>query len=322
MKRVTSNNTNLHIREKISQTLKEKWQDPNFRSKMIQSIQQRERKTSLSPTQKERISEAMKKKWQDSDFRFKAMMGRNGSTSTSTSSSRNTQGKNVDIINPMEDEPGGLSSILSKKRMASVSKILSSESNGVIALTPLQPATPQRTSSSKSKPIVDRGMISTPPSPGNINATTTTTSVSHSIQDNKKKKNRKSKQSSSPIVMVQALTPNSNKPLSIDMNEKLGRSPRLSDIGDSSSTSTTRVRVRQQDQDRRDSSLEAYLNHPDEERYDDDFIMDMYSITREVDPPTTSSSSSSSKTLDRIFGGAEDDDDNLDNFDPYGLDNF
>ena len=63
-------------RQKISKTLKEKWKDPEFRKKMMKSMENRKTKTgSTSKAQREKISAAMKKKWQDEDYRNRTMKG-------------------------------------------------------------------------------------------------------------------------------------------------------------------------------------------------------------------------------------------------------
>jgi len=63
-------------RRKISKTLKEKWRDPAFREKMMKSM--KSRKVNSGPAsleQREKISAAMKKKWQDKEYRAKTMTG-------------------------------------------------------------------------------------------------------------------------------------------------------------------------------------------------------------------------------------------------------
>lgn len=63
-------------RQKISNTLKEKWKDPAFRQKMMESMKDRKSPSSTaSKAQRAKISEAMKKKWQDAEYRRKAMKG-------------------------------------------------------------------------------------------------------------------------------------------------------------------------------------------------------------------------------------------------------
>jgi len=340
MKKASTKNTHLHIREKISQTLKEKWQDPDFRSKMIQSIQQRERKTaSLSTTQKERISEAMKKKWQDSDYRFKALLKRNGTVRNSSdddgdmsslsSSSRHTLGGKTDRFMDEHESSTGISK---KKRINSSTKISLESSPGVIAVTPLQPISQKILSNIKSSKTITEKTKNVPSS----STLESAIHLSNTSHDNKTKRTRKSKQSYSGVTLVQALSPNPNKPLSIDMDDKMIRGTRVSD-----STTRTRQKQFQQEQqllqNRRDSSsLEIYLNHSDEDdRLDDDFMMNLYSessydikpykssrISSPSSSSSSASSSTSSKTLDSIFDSNDDDDENLDNFDPYGLDNF
>lgn len=70
----TGNNTTARAR--ISKTLKDKWQDPKFRDRMLKSMKKRKTPSvANSRAQREKISEAMKKKWQDAGYRKKAMEG-------------------------------------------------------------------------------------------------------------------------------------------------------------------------------------------------------------------------------------------------------
>jgi len=77
-------------RKQISETLKKKWEDPDFRAKMMEKIKARKTNSSVqSLDHRKKISEAMKKKWQDPEYRSKAINGikeYNKSRPSSTSS--------------------------------------------------------------------------------------------------------------------------------------------------------------------------------------------------------------------------------------------
>jgi hypothetical protein len=76
MKKIGQKGNTVSARQKISQTLKEKWKDPEFRLKMINSMKGRKSpSTESSKAQREKISAAMKKKWQDRIYREKAILG-------------------------------------------------------------------------------------------------------------------------------------------------------------------------------------------------------------------------------------------------------
>ena len=76
MRNKGTNGANTTARAKISKTLKDKWQDPIFRERMIKSMKKRKTPTvANSKAQREKISEAMKKKWQDASYRQKAIDG-------------------------------------------------------------------------------------------------------------------------------------------------------------------------------------------------------------------------------------------------------
>jgi len=65
------------IRQRISQTLKDKWKDPDFRQKMME--QMKHRKSQIGKTtpseHKQKISQTMKERWQDPAYRQKALEG-------------------------------------------------------------------------------------------------------------------------------------------------------------------------------------------------------------------------------------------------------
>jgi hypothetical protein len=63
----------VEVRNKVSATLKKKWQDPEFRQAMLEKMNTRRKSPSLSDEYRQKISDAMKKKWQDPQYRAKAM---------------------------------------------------------------------------------------------------------------------------------------------------------------------------------------------------------------------------------------------------------
>lgn len=64
-------------RAKISKTLKEKWQNPEFRAKMTDAIKHRSSSSSSSSDarRRERISQSIRKKWEDEGYRKKTLKG-------------------------------------------------------------------------------------------------------------------------------------------------------------------------------------------------------------------------------------------------------
>jgi hypothetical protein len=76
MKKTTDKTNTTSARQKISQTLKEKWQDPDFRMKMMNAMKNRKSPNAENSTaQRAKISAAMKRKWQDMNYRRKAILG-------------------------------------------------------------------------------------------------------------------------------------------------------------------------------------------------------------------------------------------------------
>lgn len=70
-------NSSPEMRGKISRTLKERWQDPEFRETMLQKMGPRRDGTDATAadgkSHREKISEAMKRKWQDETYRSKTV---------------------------------------------------------------------------------------------------------------------------------------------------------------------------------------------------------------------------------------------------------
>ena len=68
-------NSNPSVRQKISETLRKKWQDPDFRETMMAKIARRKAGSGASHNQAHRskISAAVKAKWQDAEYRRKTL---------------------------------------------------------------------------------------------------------------------------------------------------------------------------------------------------------------------------------------------------------
>lgn len=76
MKNCSSQNRKPDMREKISSSLKEKWKDPEFREYMMEKFKKRRKPSGrLGESQRKKISETMKLKWQDDKYRNKALQG-------------------------------------------------------------------------------------------------------------------------------------------------------------------------------------------------------------------------------------------------------
>jgi hypothetical protein len=75
--KVASANADITVRQKISASLRKKWQEPEFRAEMMEKMSNRKGKTGLAHDQshREKISAAMRAKWQDEEYRQKAMDG-------------------------------------------------------------------------------------------------------------------------------------------------------------------------------------------------------------------------------------------------------
>jgi len=67
-------NTDESIRKKIAETLRQKWQDPEFRAQMMSKFTNRKRSPGVvNEDHRQKISAAMKAKWQDEEYRQKTL---------------------------------------------------------------------------------------------------------------------------------------------------------------------------------------------------------------------------------------------------------
>lgn len=245
MRSSSQNNNNTSSRAKISKTLKEKWQDPTFRDKMIKAMSTKKKSSPTPQIQREKISAAMKKKWQDEEYRKKAMKG-------------------------MEAYRESLPTKPKTKRI--VSKAASTiQLDDVFEVAPLKKAKSKKKKSSKVK----------------------VASTSAAVKKTKTKKKTKK-----ATVQLAATAQDIPKKTTKESN---GKSKEKNDDGDIS-------RMREE---RRDLYDLLYGDEPQE----------LMSDEEDVSPVLPDPLSESGSSMMAYFGGGVDlDDENLDDFDPYGLD--
>ncbi len=257
MRQSSKKNNSESSRTKISKTLKEKWQDPAFREKMIKAMKQnRAPKSAASEAQRAKISAAMKKKWQDAEYRKKAMKG-------------------------MEQYRESLPP-RPKKKTKMVSKAAATiQVDDVFAVTPIKAGTKKkRKRASSSSSSVKVG---------------STSAAKKKTKTKKKKKKKKS-------TVTLAKTAKAVEGQGPKNGEKNGKSKEKNDDGDIS-------RMREE---RRDLYDLLYGDEPEE------IVSDEESFNPVIPDPL----SESQNPAMAFFGGGVDmlDDENLDDFDPYGLD--
>ncbi len=251
-------------RAKISKTLKERWQDPKFRAKMVESMQNRKTRSGpASVAQRKKISEAMKKKWQDAQYRKNAMEG---------------------MEKYRDSQP-----VKPKKPKIRAATIKVEE---VTAVTPMTTAKMKKKKSRSKKVQVGSA-----------------TSLAAKSVKKKKKKKKAVKKKKSTVTLADSATP-SDTPVAKTKKKK----EKLKDDGDIS-------RMREE---RRDLYDLLYGDEPgamddDDDDDDEDFdVSGVIDITKELEvkDPTDSPS------LSFFTGTAQLDDENLDDFDPYNLDDY
>lgn len=243
--------SDLSSREKISKTLKEKWQDPAFREKMTKAMNDNKNITSPSESQKAKISAAMKKKWQDKEYRAKAMKG---------------------MVEYRESLPVKAEKTKIVSQAAATIKL-----DDVFAVAPIQKAT-------KKKKM--KGSI-----------TVSSTNANSVKQTGKTKKKRKKK---SVVKLAETTDMLQNSDLT---DIKNGKAKEKKDDGDIS-------RMREE---RRDLYDLLYGDEPE---------VEIVSEEEDFSPVLPDPLSDSSNSAIAFFGDDNDllDDENLDDFDPYGLD--
>lgn len=240
-------NNDFESRAKISKTLKEKWQDPAFREKMIQAMTQNRKKSSpTSQSQREKISAAMKKKWQDTEYRKKALKGMEAYRES---------------LPPPKPKP-------MVSRAASTINL-----DNVFAVTPMKTGNKKK----RKKTI-------------KVNSTNANAAAKKPRKTRKKSAVKLAKKPEAKVLLTDEQEPSNGK----TMGQK--------EDGDIS-------RMREE---RRDLYDLLYGDEPEE-----DASEEAASFNPVIPDPVSLSQNSATS----FFGGDVDlDDDNLDNYDPYGLD--
>jgi hypothetical protein len=277
-KTVASGNVDASVRQRISETLKKKWEDPEFRSKMMDKFSKRKVSTgSRGESHRQKISEAMKKKWMDEEYRKRATEGM-------------AKGRERDFGKPR------LKPV--QPKMPTKRVVASSSAGSVQSLQPLSPVKA-------------------------IAKTKTSTTKAKKKTKTKKKKTATKKKSSSATV-VKAVQPISSTPKSSTPNKEKTpkveeKTPKVEEIPPDDGCIT---RLREERRDLYD------LLYGDEEEDDDDDLgpadeddTHMKNNGKPVNGEASDMLSSSmmagvgSNSLAALLG----DDDDLDDFDPYGL---
>jgi len=268
MRMSSSKENSPSARQKISQTLKDKWKDPEFREKMMKSMRGRKSKsTAASKAQRERISEAMKRKWQDANYRKKAIDGME---------------KYRDSLPPRPEKP-------------KVTRTSATAVDRIVALTPMM------TGAKKMKTAKTKVKVS---------------SATAGVNKAKKKKAAKKKKiaKKKSKVSLAATAEKKDGPEVVQEKKKVKK-----DDGDIS-------RMREERRDLYDLLYgdEGHSTSEEEEKENiiespADGVLNLnVPAKEEIDPKT-----GEPKGLSSFFTGTSDlDDDDLDDFDPYNLDDY
>lgn len=276
MRSSTDNTNNSVARQKISNTLKQKWQDPVFREKMLKSMKGRKgTNAAASKAQRKKISEAMKKKWQDKEYRNKALQGME---------------KYRESLPPRAPKPKAL-------------KLPPRNKDEIVAVTPM------KKSKKKKKRKVNTNKLKVPSATAGV------------VKKKKKKRAAKKKKASSKSKVSLAKTASKNsgpEPSEEDTKKQ------VKDDGDIS-------RMREE---RRDLYDLLYGDDGDSENSDgddqdddtgegmEDSLPGVIDLDAEKEADEILEKDGPSGLSSFFTGTADLDDENLDDFDPYNLDDY
>jgi len=287
MKNCASQNGMADMRQKISSSLKEKWQDPEFRSYMMEKFKKRRKPSgSLAASQRKKISETMKLKWQDDKYRTKALKGMEKHRKTA----------------PLR--------LVAPRKKATITSIKTVSGGSVKSLAAVKPKK-KKTIKKKKKPLLKDS------------ASTVTVKASRKVKR--------------PTIATSTRTSvNAVKPIKqsapVKKKKKKKAAKKLKDDGNIE-------RLREERRDLFDllyGDDPGFLNDDDEEEDDeDDILMSTTATTAAVssrnnlDPSKVKGVNGvmermkSPSGYQALLGDRADlDDDNLDDFDPYGLEDF
>merc|ERR1712071_572445 len=254
------------VRERISNTLKEKWKDPEFRAYMMEKIANRRAAPSTrGDDYRRKISESMKRKWEDPNYRAKAVKGMSNAAKgrvESTTDSPQKKPKKKPVVKKTKE----------KTTSTSIKKDTTKSEKPKISITPV--------------PMLTKVPVATP---GVV----------------KKKRRRRSTSSSTS-------TPTSKTPVK-------KKKPVLSKFGENEEEKKRLTRMKDKRRDLYDllygeeerAEQKSNLDKTQDNTSDDDNIHD---IQNKIE--------FESKTYIQMFGDADDEEDDFDieEFDPYGLD--
>jgi len=96
------------IRLKVSETLKKKWENPEFRQEMLEKMQKRRKSSPIASDEyRQKISNSMKKKWQDPEYRAKTIDSMFKSNAGGDSSVRERKPRTQGTSKPPSKATGG-----------------------------------------------------------------------------------------------------------------------------------------------------------------------------------------------------------------------
>ena len=307
-------NTDPVVRQKISETLRKKWQDPDFRANMTAKMANRSRAAGPREiSHREKISKAIKAKWKDEAYRKRA-----------TEAMRARQAELMKSRPPTVPKPKPVRKTVVKKTAKSVPK----------AVKPVSPrmATPKpkvkgvRTASSKQASPTIVGQVKNGQVNGQVTGMAATTSPV-TKKDVKKKKMVKRKvdpKSTSPVAAAVPLDPSGPKSVSKAAKEDKSKKKKKNEPPGSK----TRLREERRDlwellygdTDEEKSSRNGVNGLLDDEydndNDDEDDLYNNQGGTFMVNGAVLGASSPTRSLASSLLG-----DEDLDDFDPYGLDN-
>ena len=272
-KTVASGQVGKSVRKRISETLKKRWEEPEFRAHMMKKFANRKSQQGdkRDESHRRKISIAMKRKWADEEYRKRATAG---------------------MAKGRERDYGKVKQVAPVKRVSPVK-----------SLEPMQPVAPVASRGKKEKTTTIKS-----------SSTTKKKRVVKKKRSVKKKKasttKRKTKSSSSDnsIKAVKAISPTSTKSTDISSSDTKSQTTTPED----KSTHEEDGSISRLREERRDLYDLLYGDEDD----DDGRRVNGDNIDLQPVLPGNKGIPIGSSSMSTLLGG---DDDDLDDFDPYGL---
>ena len=180
-KTIASGNVDSSVRKRISETLKKRWEEPEFRATMMEKFAHRKHSSGTrDSSHRKKISAAMKKKWMDEEYRKRATEG--------MAKGREREAKKVRMAMPLQPKMPttrvGVESMLSLKSVSPVKRVAAATKAVPRGISKTKSSTKRKTT--KKKSAATKGQDSGVNGAAGVEAVTPITATSPSKKTTKK----------------------------------------------------------------------------------------------------------------------------------------